>query len=79
MYSVVANNCLYLFFFFKKLDLKLSVSLLGTNTSVQIVASADISQGFSFQKQIGGATVYEHHYNVLFFFFFFFYLVDFEK
>ncbi|KAI8878857.1 hypothetical protein K501DRAFT_325833 [Backusella circina FSU 941] len=44
-------------------NLQLSVSLLGTNTSVQMVASADISQGFSFQKQIGGDTVYEHQYN----------------
>lgn len=31
---------------------------------MQLTASADISQGFSYQKQIGGATVYEHQFNV---------------
>lgn len=45
-------------------DLQLSISLVGTNSSVQLTPSADISQGFSYQKQIGGATVYEHQFNV---------------
>jgi hypothetical protein len=38
--------------------------LVGTNSSFEMVASADISQGFSFEKQIPGATVYEHQLNV---------------
>jgi hypothetical protein len=29
-----------------------------------MVANADISQGFSFEKDIGGAKVYEHQLNV---------------
>ncbi|GAN01856.1 hypothetical protein MAM1_0013d01291 [Mucor ambiguus] len=44
-------------------NLQLSISLVGTNSSVQLTPSADISQGFSYQKQIGGATVYEHQFN----------------
>ncbi|CEP13893.1 hypothetical protein [Parasitella parasitica] len=44
-------------------NLQLSISLVGTNMSAQLTASADISQGFSYQKLIGGATVYEHQFN----------------
>ncbi|KAI9486871.1 MAG: hypothetical protein EXX96DRAFT_550900 [Benjaminiella poitrasii] len=44
-------------------NLQLSILLVGSNSSTVMTASADISQGFSFQKQIGGATVYEHQYN----------------
>jgi hypothetical protein len=31
-----------------------------------MVANADISQGFSFEKDIGGSKVYEHQLNVSF-------------
>lgn len=47
------------------IDLKLSIFLVGTNSSQEILAAADISQGFSFEKQIPGATVYEHQHSVM--------------
>lgn len=50
------------------IDLQLSILLVGANSSTTMTASADISQGFSFQKSIGGATVYEHQLNVKCFF-----------
>ncbi|KAI8973626.1 hypothetical protein BDF20DRAFT_883310 [Mycotypha africana] len=44
--------------------LQLSIYLMGTNTSQQITASADISQGFSFKKDISdGVVAYEHQIN----------------
>lgn len=47
------------------LDLQLSILLIGSNSSTPMIMSADISQGFSFQKKIdGGAIVYEHQLNV---------------
>lgn len=46
------------------LDLQLSISLNSGNITTVINPSADISQGYSFQKSIGGATVYEHQFNV---------------
>lgn len=46
------------------LDLQLSISLVGSNSTTAMVMSADISQGFSFQKQVGGGIVFEHQLNV---------------
>ncbi|GAA5805346.1 hypothetical protein HPULCUR_010862 [Helicostylum pulchrum] len=45
-------------------NLQLSILLVGTNSSTPMIMSADITQGFSFQKKIdGGAIVYEHQLN----------------
>ncbi|PHZ12578.1 uncharacterized protein RHIMIDRAFT_282576 [Rhizopus microsporus ATCC 52813] len=44
-------------------NLQLSISLNSGNVTTVINPSADISQGYSFQKSIGGATVYEHQFN----------------
>lgn len=49
---------------FALLDLQLSISLSNGSSAVVIDASADISQGYSFQKDQNGATVYEHQFNV---------------
>lgn len=46
------------------IDLQLSISLSNGSSAVVIDASADISQGYSFQKDQNGATVYEHQFNV---------------
>ncbi|KAI8352084.1 hypothetical protein BD560DRAFT_409087 [Blakeslea trispora] len=44
-------------------NLQLSISLVGSNYSTLMTGSADITLGFSFEKQISGATVYEHQFN----------------
>ncbi|OBZ85162.1 hypothetical protein A0J61_06787 [Choanephora cucurbitarum] len=44
-------------------NLQLSITLVGSNYSAVMTGSADISLGFSFEKQISGATVYEHQFN----------------
>ncbi|KAI8097793.1 uncharacterized protein B0P05DRAFT_522029 [Gilbertella persicaria] len=44
-------------------NLQLSISLVGDNSSTVMTASADISKGFSFEKEITGGTVYEHQFN----------------
>ncbi|KAI7905271.1 uncharacterized protein BX663DRAFT_502301 [Cokeromyces recurvatus] len=45
-------------------NLQLSIVLTGSNDYYKVLtASADISQGFSFRKEIDGATVYEHQFN----------------
>ncbi|KAG2198965.1 uncharacterized protein EV154DRAFT_499374 [Mucor mucedo] len=44
-------------------NLQLSISLVGTNSTTPMIMSADITQGFSFQKQVGGAIVFEHQLN----------------
>ncbi|KAI9279110.1 hypothetical protein BY458DRAFT_432171 [Sporodiniella umbellata] len=46
-------------------NLQLSISLNNGIKSTIINPSADISQGYSFQKDIGGSTVYEHQFNYL--------------
>lgn len=45
-------------------DLQLSISLNNGTKSIVINPSADISQGYSFQKNIGGVISYEHQFNV---------------
>ncbi|KAG1471562.1 hypothetical protein G6F56_002053 [Rhizopus delemar] len=44
-------------------SLQLSISLNNGTRSITIDPVADISQGYSFQKDVGGVTVYEHQFN----------------
>ncbi|KAG1127521.1 hypothetical protein G6F61_008259 [Rhizopus arrhizus] len=44
-------------------NLQLSISLNNGTKSIVINPSADISQGYSFQKNIGGVISYEHQFN----------------
>ncbi|KAI9355760.1 hypothetical protein BD770DRAFT_366379 [Pilaira anomala] len=56
IYDIAENTTSY--------NLQLSILLIGSNSSTPMIMSADISQGFSFQKKIdGGAIVYEHQLN----------------